>query len=79
MLAAVRRLLDAGDWLARLRGRLAGVGAQAHVEQDGRTIAGVLLGVDGSGALRLRTGGGAGRVRSVLSGSLTLEPGAPGR
>ena len=73
VLAAMHRLLDADDWLDRLRGRLAGVGGPARVEQAGEAIAGVLLGVDRNGALRLRTGSGSGPVRQVLSGRLTLE------
>ena len=77
-LRAMHRLMDDGDWLSRLRGRLAGVGGPAQVEQEGRTIAGTLLGVDRSGALRLRAGPGAGRVTRVLSGTLTLGP-APRR
>ena len=77
VLATVRHLLDADDWLVRLRGWLAGVGGPAQVEQDGQTIEGVLLGVDGSGALRLRAGSGAGQVTRVLSGSLTLGTKAP--
>lgn len=76
VLAAMHRLLRAGDWLARLRGRLAGVGRPAQVEQDGRAVAGVVLGVDGDGALRLRTAGGA--AVSVLSGRLTLGPAPSG-
>ena len=72
VLQAMHRLLRAGDWLARLRGRLAGVGRTARVEQGGRAIAGVVLGVDRGGALRLRTAAGA--VVRVLSGSLTLGP-----
>lgn len=77
VLASIRRLLDADDWLVRLRRRLAGVGGRAKVEQDSRTIEGVLLGVDGSGALRLREGSGVGQVTRVLSGSLTLGTKAP--
>lgn len=72
VLAAMHRLLDADDWLDRLRGRLAGVGGPARVEQAGGAIAGVLLGVDRHGALRLRTGSRSGPVRRVLSGNLTL-------
>lgn len=72
VLAAMRRLLDAGDWLTRLRGRLAGVGRAARVERGGRAVTGVLLGVDRDGALLLRTG--AGDAARVLSGSLTLGP-----
>lgn len=77
VLAAVHLLLEAADWLARLRGRLAGAGGPAQVEQYGRSITGVLLGVDANGALRIRSGGGEGQVRSVLSGSLTLGVSAP--
>lgn len=72
VLEALHRLLRAGDWLDRLRGRLAGVGRAARVEQGGRVVAGVLIGVDRAGALRLRTGDGA--VARVLSGRLTLGP-----
>lgn len=72
VLAAMHRLLDADDWLDRLRGRLAGVGGPARVERDGDTMAGVLLGVDRHGALRLRTGSRSGPVRRVVSGTLTL-------
>ena len=75
VLAATHRLLDAADWLARLRGRLAGVGRRVQVEQGRRVIAGVLIGVDRTGALRLRTGPGAGGVTRVLSGGLTLGAG----
>lgn len=75
VLASMHRLLSAVDWLDRLRVWLAGVGGPASVEQGGRTIAGVLLGVDQKGALLLSTGAGTGAVRRVLSGSLTLgEP-----
>ena len=72
MLAAMHRLLDADDWLDRLRGRLAGVGGPARVERDGDAMTGVLLGVDRHGALRLRTRSGSGPVRRVVSGALTL-------
>ena len=72
VLAAMHRLLDADDWLDRLRGRLAGVGGPARVERDGDAMTGVLLGVDRHGALRLRTASGSGPVRRVVSGALTL-------
>lgn len=72
VLEAMRRLLAADDWLVRLRGRLAGVGRAARVEQGGRAVSGVLIGVDRDGALLLRTGAGA--AARVLSGSLTLGP-----
>lgn len=75
VLQAMRRLLDAGDWLARLRGRLAGVGRAVRVERverGGRAVSGVLIGVDRDGALLLRTGAGA--AARVLSGSLTIGP-----
>ncbi len=73
VLASMHRLLGAGDWLERLRGRLAGVGGPVRVEQAGESLAGVLVGVDRHGALRLRTGSLSGPVRRVVSGSLTLE------
>ncbi len=72
VLAAMHRLLDGDHWLDRLRGRLAGVGGPARVEQEGGAVAGVVLGVDRHGALRLRAGSRSGTITRVWSGSLTL-------
>jgi len=78
VLREIHRQLAASDWLARLRGRLAGVGEPAWVEQGGRIISGVVVGVDRIGAMLFATGGSGDRVMRVLGGSLTLGPAPPG-
>ena len=79
LLVAVHQLLNSDDWLVRLRERLAGIGSPVKIEQDSRTIYGILTGVDGNGALRIRSESNAGRVIRVLSGTLTLPNKVPRR